>query len=38
MTTVNFPAATIVGYPRIGRFRKLKKAVEAFWKGAASRS
>lgn len=38
MTTVNFPAATIVGYPRIGRFRELKKAVEAFWKGAASRS
>ena len=26
-------AATIVGYPRIGRFRELKKAQEAFWKG-----
>ncbi|MDO5750459.1 MAG: 5-methyltetrahydropteroyltriglutamate--homocysteine S-methyltransferase [Rothia sp. (in: high G+C Gram-positive bacteria)] len=31
--TVAFDAATIVGYPRIGRFRELKKAQEAFWKG-----
>ncbi|GAB3254270.1 5-methyltetrahydropteroyltriglutamate--homocysteine S-methyltransferase [Arthrobacter pigmenti] len=28
-----FPAATIVGYPRIGRRRELKKAVESYWAG-----
>ena len=33
MTHTPFPAATIVGYPRVGRFRELKKAQEAFWKG-----
>lgn len=27
-----FPPATIIGYPRVGRFRELKKAQEAFWK------
>ncbi|GAT74831.1 5-methyltetrahydropteroyltriglutamate--homocysteine S-methyltransferase [Microbacterium sp. HM58-2] len=27
------PAGTILGYPRIGRRRELKKAVEAFWAG-----
>lgn len=26
-----FPAASLLGYPRIGRRRELKKAVEAFW-------
>jgi len=26
-----FPTATILGYPRIGPRRELKKAVEAFW-------
>lgn len=26
--------ATIAGYPRIGRRRELKKAVESYWKGA----
>ncbi|GAA1130755.1 5-methyltetrahydropteroyltriglutamate--homocysteine S-methyltransferase [Microbacterium natoriense] len=26
-----FPEGTILGYPRIGRRRELKKAVEAFW-------
>ena len=31
MTT--FPEGTILGYPRIGRRRELKKAVEAFWAG-----
>jgi 5-methyltetrahydropteroyltriglutamate--homocysteine methyltransferase len=31
MTT--FPAATILGYPRIGRHRELKRAVEAYWAG-----
>ena len=33
MTTTAFPAGTIIGYPRIGRRRELKKAVEAFWAG-----
>ena len=27
------PNATILGYPRIGRRRELKRAVESFWKG-----
>ncbi|MBK0419316.1 5-methyltetrahydropteroyltriglutamate--homocysteine S-methyltransferase [Leucobacter sp. CSA1] len=30
------PNATILGYPRLGRRRELKRAVEAFWKGSAS--
>jgi len=29
-----FPGGTILGYPRIGRMRELKKALESFWKGA----
>ena len=33
MTT--FPTATILGYPKIGRDRETKKAVEAFWAGKA---
>ncbi|GAB3101186.1 5-methyltetrahydropteroyltriglutamate--homocysteine S-methyltransferase [Isoptericola nanjingensis] len=28
-----FPGGTILGYPRIGRRRELKKAVESFWAG-----
>ncbi|WP_125610347.1 5-methyltetrahydropteroyltriglutamate--homocysteine S-methyltransferase [Specibacter cremeus] len=32
MTTV-FPSASLLGYPRIGRRRELKKAVEAYWAG-----
>ncbi|MGC0272154.1 5-methyltetrahydropteroyltriglutamate--homocysteine S-methyltransferase [Pseudactinotalea sp. Z1739] len=28
-----FPAATILGYPRIGPDRELKRAVESFWAG-----
>ncbi|MEV8252032.1 5-methyltetrahydropteroyltriglutamate--homocysteine S-methyltransferase [Microbacterium sp. NPDC076768] len=28
-----FPKGTILGYPRIGRRRELKKAVESFWAG-----
>ncbi|MFF2052240.1 5-methyltetrahydropteroyltriglutamate--homocysteine S-methyltransferase [Leifsonia sp. NPDC058194] len=39
MTTTSraaFPAGTILGYPRIGRRRELKKAVESFWAGAIS--
>ncbi|MHB1235063.1 MAG: hypothetical protein ACYCZK_05255, partial [Microbacteriaceae bacterium] len=31
MNESNFPTGTILGYPRIGRRRELKKAVEAFW-------
>ena len=27
------PTATILGYPRIGRRRELKHAVEAYWAG-----
>ena len=29
--TTPFPSASILGYPRIGRRRELKKAVEAYW-------
>ncbi len=28
-----FPTASLLGYPRIGRRRELKKAVEAYWAG-----
>ena len=31
-----FPGGMILGYPRIGRMRELKKALESFWKGASS--
>src|SRR5476649_629430 len=32
MRTISpFPTGTILGYPRIGPRRELKKAVEAFW-------
>ncbi|MFT4284517.1 MAG: 5-methyltetrahydropteroyltriglutamate--homocysteine S-methyltransferase [Protaetiibacter sp.] len=31
--TAPFPAGTILGYPRIGRRRELKRAVESFWAG-----
>ncbi|WP_353829025.1 5-methyltetrahydropteroyltriglutamate--homocysteine S-methyltransferase [Agromyces sp. SYSU T0242] len=33
MTAPAFPTGTILGYPRIGRRRELKRAVEAFWAG-----
>ncbi|MDN5823291.1 MAG: 5-methyltetrahydropteroyltriglutamate--homocysteine S-methyltransferase [Micrococcaceae bacterium] len=33
MSTANFPAATILGYPRIGPNRELKKALDAHWAG-----
>ncbi|MDQ1555141.1 MAG: 5-methyltetrahydropteroyltriglutamate--homocysteine methyltransferase, partial [Actinomycetota bacterium] len=36
MTNSAFPTGTILGYPRIGRRRELKKAVEAFWAGKIS--
>ncbi|WP_136709876.1 5-methyltetrahydropteroyltriglutamate--homocysteine S-methyltransferase [Agromyces sp. H66] len=33
MNVPAFPTGTILGYPRIGRRRELKHAVEAFWAG-----
>ena len=33
MTISSFPTGTILGYPRIGPHRELKRAVEAFWAG-----
>lgn len=36
MTTPSFPTGSILGYPRIGRRRELKKAVESFWAGSIS--
>ena len=35
-TAPAFPGGTILGYPRIGRNRELKKALESFWKGATA--
>lgn len=32
-TSAAFPGGTILGYPRIGRRRELKRAVESFWAG-----
>ena len=31
-----FPGGTILGYPRIGQMRELKKALESFWKGTST--
>ncbi|KHK95993.1 5-methyltetrahydropteroyltriglutamate--homocysteine methyltransferase [Microbacterium mangrovi] len=36
--SVPFPSATILGFPRIGPDRELKKAVEAFWGGTLTES
>jgi len=33
MTIPAFPAGTILGYPRIGRRRELKRAIESHWSG-----
>ena len=35
-TNLPFPAATVLGYPRIGPNRELKRAVESFWAGRVS--
>ena len=35
MTT--FPLGTVLGYPRIGRNRELKRALEAYWRGTLDR-
>jgi 5-methyltetrahydropteroyltriglutamate--homocysteine methyltransferase len=34
--TPAFPAGSVLGYPRIGPRRELKKALEAFWAGRSS--
>ena len=34
--TTQFPTATILAYPRIGRQRQLKRALEAYWAGRSS--
>ncbi len=34
MSASQLPHATILGYPRIGRRRELKRAVEAYWRGS----
>ncbi|MCI2958330.1 5-methyltetrahydropteroyltriglutamate--homocysteine S-methyltransferase [Agromyces atrinae] len=36
MSSTPFPSGTILGYPRIGRRRELKKAVESYWAGRSS--
>ena len=36
--TKQFPTATILAYPRIGRQRQLKRALEAYWAGRSSES
>jgi 5-methyltetrahydropteroyltriglutamate--homocysteine methyltransferase len=36
VTPAPFPTGTILGYPRIGANRELKKALESFWKGATT--
>ena len=35
-TSVSFPKASVLGYPRIGNQRQLKRAVESFWAGKSS--
>ncbi len=35
-TTPTFPAGSVLGYPRIGPRRELKKAIESFWAGRSS--
>ncbi|MFI0424954.1 5-methyltetrahydropteroyltriglutamate--homocysteine S-methyltransferase [Spongiactinospora sp. 9N601] len=37
MTAVSFPGtSTVLGYPRIGPRRELKRALESYWEGTAS--
>ncbi len=36
VTPAPFPTGTILGYPRIGANRELKKALESFWKGTTT--
>ncbi|MEU6431913.1 5-methyltetrahydropteroyltriglutamate--homocysteine S-methyltransferase [Microbispora sp. NPDC046973] len=36
--TSSFPASTVLGYPRIGPDRELKRALEAYWEGRSGRA
>ncbi|MEV4460640.1 5-methyltetrahydropteroyltriglutamate--homocysteine S-methyltransferase [Microbispora sp. NPDC049633] len=36
--TSSFPASTVLGYPRIGPDRELKRALESYWEGRTSRA
>jgi len=36
MTNTPFPAGSVLGYPRIGPRRELKKAIESFWAGRST--
>lgn len=36
--TTPLARATVLGYPRLGRRRELKRAIEQYWHGAASRT
>ena len=38
MSAPLLPTATILGYPRLGRRRELKRAIESFWKGASTQA
>ena len=35
-TALPFPRASVLGYPRIGNQRQLKRAVESYWSGKSS--
>ncbi|GII53766.1 5-methyltetrahydropteroyltriglutamate--homocysteine methyltransferase [Planotetraspora thailandica] len=37
MTAPTFPASTVLGYPRIGPRRELKRALESYWDGRSTR-
>lgn len=36
MTSPDFPASTVLGYPRIGPRRELKRALESYWDGQST--
>ncbi|MFG1696554.1 5-methyltetrahydropteroyltriglutamate--homocysteine S-methyltransferase [Nonomuraea sp. NPDC049309] len=36
--TPDFPTSTVLGYPRIGPRRELKRALESYWAGRSSRA
>ena len=36
MTVHAFPSATILGYPRLGPHRELKRALESHWAGRST--
>ncbi|MFI5908854.1 5-methyltetrahydropteroyltriglutamate--homocysteine S-methyltransferase [Dactylosporangium sp. NPDC051541] len=38
VTNHDFPVSTVLGYPRIGPQRELKRALEAYWAGRIDRS